>query len=254
MQLHHRRSIRLSGYDYSQNGLYFITICTRNKERLFGEVHNNQVILSEIGKVVESCWLEIPQHYPQIVLHAFVVMPNHIHGIIEIKNNVGANDVCDAVANETGNVVANYSGNVVVNETGNVVTNETGNVVANETGNVGANNYSPLPSPSPAVSASPSPAVSASPSPAVSVSPSPAVSASPSPDTGHSRPVGTSRTIGSVVRGFKIGVTKRIGFSPWQRNYYERIIRNEIAYQKITQYIENNPIRWKEDRFFDERS
>ena len=81
----HRRSIRLQGYDYSQNGFYFLTICTQNKEWYFGEVKNHKMILSEIGRVVEICWNDIPNHFPQIILHEYVIMPNHIHGIIEIN-------------------------------------------------------------------------------------------------------------------------------------------------------------------------
>ena len=77
-----RKSIRLLDYDYSQNGLYFITICTKNRECIFGEIKNDEIILTEIGKIVNNCWAEIPKHFPQVSLHKFVIMPNHIHGII----------------------------------------------------------------------------------------------------------------------------------------------------------------------------
>ena len=63
-------------------------------------------------------------------------------------------------------------------------------------------------------------------------------------------PNGTSRTVGSVVRGFKIGVTKQVGFSPWQRNYYEHIIRNGESYNTIVQYMAQNPMKWEEDCFY----
>lgn len=140
-----RKSIRLSDYDYSQNGLYFITICTKNRECIFGKIKKHEIILSEIGQIVNNCWNDIPQHFSQASLHEFVIMPDHIHGIIEI-NLVGAN---------------HYSPNDFTL----------------------ANNDLPQ--------------------------------------------RGTSQTIGSIVRGFKIGVTKQIGFSPWQRNYYEHIIQSE---------------------------
>ncbi len=61
---------------------------------------------------------------------------------------------------------------------------------------------------------------------------------------------GTARTIGSIVRGFKIGVTKELGFSPWQRNYYERIIRGCNEYKNAAEYIEQNPYKWETDRFY----
>ena len=71
-------------YDYTQNGLYFITICPKNRNYVFGEIKNGVMLLSETGKIVDVCWNEIPQHFSQVLLHEFVIMPDHIHGIIEI--------------------------------------------------------------------------------------------------------------------------------------------------------------------------
>ena len=178
--LHHRRSIRLKGYDYSQSGVYFVTICVQDHVCMFGEVENGTMILNDVGKMAMRCWMDIPQHFPNVVLHEYVVMPNHIHGIIQITNDGG-----------------------------------------NAGENVGAKNFSPLPPTLP--------------------SPSPP---SPSP---RFVPTGTSRTIGSIVRGFKIGVTKQLGYSVWQRDYWERIIRDDDAYQNITRYIINNPVNWRND-------
>jgi REP element-mobilizing transposase RayT len=177
--IHHRRSIRLKGYDYSANGAYFITICAKNQECLFGEIANGQILMSDEGKIASRCLRGIPDHYPDATVDANTVMPNHIHFIVRIEsNNVGAN-----------NVGANMG--------------------------VGANNYSPLPTTQPI-----------------------------------QRPHGTSRTIGSIVRGFKIGVTKQTGHSVWQRNYYERIIRNDDEYRRIVEYILNNPMNWRNDRLW----
>lgn len=176
--IHHRRSVRLREYDYSQAGLYFVTICVKNKECVFGDIANGEMMLNEYGKMVNNCWLSIPQHYPYTVLHEFVVMPNHVHGILEIMpNGVGAN---------------NYSPILK------------GNIVER------ANNYSPL----------------------------------------QERPHGTSRTIGAIIRGFKIGVTKQIGYSVWQRNYHEHIIRDCNRHATIVDYINDNPARWENDRFY----
>jgi len=81
---HHRRSIRLRGYDYSQAGAYFVTICTNNRECLFGEVVDGEMRWNDAGRMVNKCWYEIPAHFPHVELDAFVVMPNHVHGIIVV--------------------------------------------------------------------------------------------------------------------------------------------------------------------------
>jgi REP element-mobilizing transposase RayT len=81
---YHRRSIRLNGYDYTQPGAYFVTICTYNRMCLFGEVVDGQMRLNELGRLVESTWQDLPNHVTNIELDAFVVMPNHVHAIIII--------------------------------------------------------------------------------------------------------------------------------------------------------------------------
>lgn len=93
--IHNRQSIRLKRYDYSQAGLYFITICCHNRICRFGSVENGEMVLNDAGKIAETCWFEIPQHFPNAILHEYVVMPNHIHGIVELKPNnvVGAENL-----------------------------------------------------------------------------------------------------------------------------------------------------------------
>jgi REP element-mobilizing transposase RayT len=132
------------------------------------------MILNEYGKTAYNCWLEIPQHYQYIVLHEFVIMPNHIHGILEIAD-VG---------------VEYFRPN-------------------NETDNKRVENIRPL-----------------------------------------QRPNCKSGTIGAIVRGFKIGVTKQIDHSVWQRNYHEHIIRNRDRHAMIVDYINHNPAQWEHDRFY----
>jgi REP element-mobilizing transposase RayT len=109
--IHHRRSIRLKDFDYSQEGLYFITICVQDRECLFGKiiagvenvgvenvgvenvgVENIQplryeLILNDTGNMANECWLEIPKHFPNTILHEHIIMPNHVHGIIELKQH-----------------------------------------------------------------------------------------------------------------------------------------------------------------------
>ena len=79
-----RRSIRLQGYDYSQAGAYFVTICTQNRECLFGEIVDGEMRLNDAGKMIQVVWDEIPAYYPGIDIDSFIVMPNHIHGIVVI--------------------------------------------------------------------------------------------------------------------------------------------------------------------------
>ena len=81
-QNHHRRSIRLKGYDYSQAGAYFVTICVQNRECLFCEIVDGQMQLNDAGKIVQEEWLRTGEIRPNVELDAFMVMPNHFHGII----------------------------------------------------------------------------------------------------------------------------------------------------------------------------
>jgi putative transposase len=175
-----RRSVRLRGYDYSQAGAYFMTICTQNRHCLFGGITEGAMVLNDAGRAVADCWLQIPDHFPNVELDEWVVMPNHLHGIVII---VGAND---------------YSP-----------------VQSNHDSLVQSNDYSPLPA-------------------------------------NASHPIGTARTIGSMVGGFKIGVTqwyrqRSVASKIWQRNYWDHIIRNESELNRIRQYILDNPLQWEQD-------
>lgn len=199
--IHHRKSIRLKDYDYAKEGLYFITICCHENACLLGEIReeNNdllsEMILNEAGKVAEMCWVNIPTHFPNIILHEYVIMPNHIHGIIEISPKIMRTN--------------QYSPHNDDGRTKGVSFRHSPN---SDTDNIRAKNISPLPR---------------------------------SP----------SKTIGSVVRGFKIGVTKWFRqntdvHNVWQRNYYDIIIRDDKAYQNISSYIVNNPAKWAIDKFY----
>ena len=86
---HHknRRSIRLRDFDYSSPGEYFVTICTHQRECLFGDVVGGEMVLNEIGEIAAKYWYQIPGRYENVVIDAFVVMPNHVHGIIGIEFN-----------------------------------------------------------------------------------------------------------------------------------------------------------------------
>ncbi|MDO5106622.1 transposase [Capnocytophaga sp.] len=190
-EIHKRRSVRLKDFDYSREGLYFITICCQNKEYFFGEITNEKMILNEIGQIVYTEWINTEKVRPNVKLHTFVVMPNHFHAIVEI------------VQQRRG--VLHTPNNGEINDEKAVPHTPNGGKI--DDGNVekGVCN-TPLQSP--------------------------------------------SQTLGAIVRGYKSAVSKKIGFSVWQRNYHEHIIRNQEAYFKIHQYIENNPAKWEEDCFY----
>jgi len=81
---HHRRSIRIQGYDYSKTGIYFVTICTHQRQCLFGEIRNEKMILNQIGKIVAQEWLKSAEIRQEIVLNEWIIMPNHLHRIVVI--------------------------------------------------------------------------------------------------------------------------------------------------------------------------
>ena len=80
-----RRTIRLQNYDYSQPGFYFVTICTSKKKRMFGEIVNDEMHPNEVGKVIQSTWNTLPERFPCVELDEYIIMPNHIHGVIVIE-------------------------------------------------------------------------------------------------------------------------------------------------------------------------
>ena len=226
-RIHHRRSIRLPGYDYTSPGAYFVTICTHRREPLLGEVVDGEVCLSVYGRIAEACWRFLPRHFPHVRLDAFVVMPNHIHGIIWIvdggdRGGEASVDICRGEASTPSLGRAKLS------------PNQRG-WVEQEAG----------------VDASPLPmGVDASPLPM-------GVDASPlrTPPR-RERPRGVEPgSLGAVVGNFKSVVTRRVnrlrgtpGAPFWQRNYHERIIRDERALRAIRRYIRENPMRWERDR------
>ncbi len=100
---HHRRSIRLKDYDYTQNGAYFVTVCAHEKRCMFGHVVDGAMTVNAWGQVVQACWDEIPMHFPMVELDAFVVMPNHVHGIIVITDD-GRDMTCAEINHMQNNI------------------------------------------------------------------------------------------------------------------------------------------------------
>lgn len=174
-------SARLQKWDYPNNGAYFITICTQNRHHFFGYIQNQEMQLSEIGKLAEKFWYEIPNHFSMIELGNFVVMPNHVHGILIIDK---PNDESFA---ETRQCL--------------VSTVETNSIIGSSRfQNQGKN------------------------------------------------------TISSIVGSYKSIVTKMSRqINPnfaWQSRFHDHIIRNSKSFDTIQNYIEQNPLKWDDDRFY----
>lgn len=205
---HHRRSIRLKGYDYSQAGLYFITICTQNRECLFGDIKNGKAILNDAGEMVKRWYYELDHKFKDIKCHAMVVMPNHFHCIIE---NVGA-DLCvypntDAHKNVPDECTVGADQRVCPNTDAHKNVPDERSIGC-ERQIRGEHVGSPL------------------------------------------RDVVQwfkTMTTNNYIRGVKQNGWPRFNGKLWQRNYWEHIIRNTNEYQRITQYIVNNPKKWGND-------
>ncbi|MDE0085308.1 MAG: transposase, partial [Candidatus Poribacteria bacterium] len=103
-----RRAMRLQGYDYSQSGAYFVTICVQHRKCIFGTIIDGQIHLNEIGDIVVKWWNRIPQHFPSIEIGEYVIMPNHIHGIIAWNVDVGARSPRPKDKPSLGKIVAYF--------------------------------------------------------------------------------------------------------------------------------------------------
>ena len=86
-KIHHRRSIRLRGYDYSQAGGYFVTVVAQNREPFFGQIRKGEMIFNDAGRMVASVWESMPERFPSMELGAYIVMPNHFHAIVIINDS-----------------------------------------------------------------------------------------------------------------------------------------------------------------------
>lgn len=86
-KIHHRRSIRLQGYDYSQAGAYYVTVVAWRREHVFGDIINAEMQLNKFGQIVQYAWYDLPKHYPHVELDTFCIMPNHVHAIIVLNDN-----------------------------------------------------------------------------------------------------------------------------------------------------------------------
>jgi REP element-mobilizing transposase RayT len=185
------KSARLAGYDYRNEGLYFVTICTKNKFHYFGEIENGNLVLNEIGLIAHTYSAEIPQHFDHVSLDEFVIMPDHIHGIISIdeKREINRPFV------ET--LLATYQNIIIENEI------------------VETYNYTSL----------------------------------QKPKNQHFQNLSApANSLSTIIRSFKSAVTIGAGkINPnfeWQSRFHDHIIRDVQSFERIRNYIINNPANW----------
>ena len=227
--IHHRRSIRLPGYDYAGGGAYFITICTQDKQFLFGDIVEGEMILAEEGSVVQRIWDTLPKKYGSVVLNAFQMMPNHLHGIFVLPGP----GLSEPLALATGAPVIqptpeNFVGRVHGNDPHKWYS---AGIANDEVVRAGL----ALPS---------------------SINVNATLDSAAIGTEGRASPPCTKRRIsmGDVVGGFKsistIALNKfmsRPGAHPLHENFYEHIIRDTHELETIREYIVQNPQRWLDD-------
>jgi putative transposase len=222
---YNRRSIRLKGYDYSQEGAYFVTICTQNQVCLFGDVIGDEVCLNEAGQMIEHWFMELERKFPDIRCGDIVCMPNHIHFIvINTGNDSGTDD------NSGEHIEGEHVGSPL------------------RTGN-GSGRGRPVCLPEKACL----PKMADE-----NHSDSDDHSDDHSDEHIEGEHVGSplrhvvqwfkTMTTNAYIRGVKtqnwLGFQKRL----WQRNYYEHIIRNQADFDRVQSYIQNNPAKWTEEK------
>ncbi|MDY7393827.1 transposase [Aureibaculum sp. 2210JD6-5] len=224
-KIHNRKNIRLKGYDYAQEGFYFITTCSYNRKLLFGDISEGKMELNDAGKMIENEWLALPERFKNIILHEFVVMPNHFHGILEI---VGATPAVGLIQQQEQNQEQdqNPDGKIKINNGNNqgIIQNDIkdneneyskGNSDFYKKGKFkkGRQGFAPT-----------------------------------GKKLGEMIGAFLSITTVKYINGVKSSNWKRFEKKLWQRNYWEHIIRNDKSYQNISNYIKNNPTKWDEDR------
>lgn len=223
------KTFRAQWWDYGWNGAYFITICTKNREHHFGEIENGKMILSHTGVIASILWNEIPKHHDFVALGDFVVMPNHVHGIL-IINNPNKMDNEDEMM-ETENAVGfdNTVGSGKIIGSENTIGFDY--VGPGHALNLHVLNPQHAPNPQNPNHQNPNPQ---------------------NPGAQRFQNIGKN-TLSSIVGSYKSAVTKyanRLGFpNGWQSLFHEHIIRNDAAYQRISDYIVTNPENWEKDKF-----
>jgi hypothetical protein len=245
---YHSASLRLTGWDYGADAAYFITICTAGRVHCFGRIIDGNMIHSPLGQAAVACWHAIAHHFPIAIPDVFVVMPNHIHGIIVIDRSAGMGNTADAGADagvaphdiaaaadaDAGVAPHDIAAAADAADAGVAPHDIAADAAADADAGVAPHDIAALQHPPQYASKHPA---------------QPAPDGGAPPRTWHPNRFGPqSKNLASIVRGYKIGVTKyarihRIPFT-WQARYYDHVIRNPAAYNRICRYILDNPRRW----------
>ncbi len=193
-------SARAKWWNYDNPGDYFITICTKNRKNLFGYIKDGEMILNEYGKIVSECWYDLPNHYDNIVLGEFQIMPNHIHCIVGVKESKSESTKFESAPVETGfkPVCTATDSNPICEMDSN-----TADINPNE-----------------------------------------------NPDSKIHGVFEFMRALKSFSSRNINEVRNTKGISNWQERFHDHIIRDEAEYNRIKNYIINNPKKWDKDCFF----
>jgi putative transposase len=209
---HHRRSIRLAGYDYSQTGLYFVTLVCQDRAHLFGAIKDGIMYLNEFGQIAADEWLHTQEVRNNVVLHEYVIMPNHIHGIIEILFPKESNNIVGEFRSPSQTIGAIIRGYKIatIKRIKELVKRTQESKAEYSKGEYSKGEYSKGEYSKGELQFAP---------------------------TSPTSPTNPTREI-----------IKSLAYKIWQRNYYEHIIRDEKAYINISNYIIENPLNWEEDQ------
>lgn len=228
-------STRLRNWDYGWNGSYFVTICVSNHNCVFGEIRNDEMVLSEIGELAKTYWIKIPEHFPNVYLNAFVVMPNHIHGIIIIDKPYFGNKT---TLNNVDNVVIVNTPNLGVSTLSNNETTSNNEILGNN--DTISNNETT--------------------SNCETITSATNKNGIPNHETITIGTIGNRANknwkpgdIGVIINQFKRICTidaRKIDFGfAWQPLFHDHVIQDDRSFSRIRKYIINNPKNWKKDKF-----
>ena len=261
------QTARYLDWDYTSNAPYFVTIYTHNHKSYFGEIINSDIKLSEIGTIANKFWLDIPNHFPYSELNEYVIMPNHIHGIITInkpenpvetrhalsnKNqNINPVETRHALSNknqninpvETTHALSDKNQNINPVETTHALSNKNQNIIPVETRHALSNknqNINPVKT---------NHALSNKNQNIIPVETRHALS--PQPHNRYRNP--GKHSLSTIIGSYKSAVTKwcnenNISFK-WQTRFFDRVIRNPDDFERIINYIVANPINWNKDKY-----
>ena len=243
-ELPNRATHRWQGYDYANVGAYYLTLCTQDRLHLFGKIVDDVMHRSPLGERAQRCWDAIPEHMPHVDILEFVVMPNHVHGIVVIRERLV--DVRGRVSD--GGVGADGVG--AHHDAPETPTNAPGIRARDASGKTTITNIASFDDPGTGMPGG---------YPDTPDTPAHHTRARhDAPLRDPRKPPGIPRgALGQIVASYKSAVTRlayRAGLLPhgtplWQRNYCDRVIRDGAEHERIAKYIRDNPANWKGDRF-----